>query len=193
MFEPWYQPDPRLVGMGLGFFRHAAAGHRVVGHDGILPGFHSTLFVAPDDGVGVLACTNGTPGAMTWLPIEVGRLLHRLLAVPGERVRGHIPTRAANSDHAALGRRQSVGARVKRVAQRQSGAATRPPESPRGPVAAQHRAAALTAGVGQRRAASWPATQRRWRSQVDCSRKVTRIVMPGRSFGSGVARSMMTG
>ena len=32
-----------------------AGGHRVVGHDGILPGFNSELLVAPDDGVGVIA------------------------------------------------------------------------------------------------------------------------------------------
>jgi len=36
MFEPQYQPDPRIPGMGLGFFRSQAGGHRTVGHDGDL-------------------------------------------------------------------------------------------------------------------------------------------------------------
>ena len=30
MFEPHYQPDPRIPGMGLGFFRDEIAGHRTV-------------------------------------------------------------------------------------------------------------------------------------------------------------------
>ena len=53
MFEAHYQPDVRLPGMGLGFFRAEAAGHRLVLHDGILPGFNSELLVAPDDGIGL--------------------------------------------------------------------------------------------------------------------------------------------
>lgn len=91
MFTPHYQPDPRLTGMGLGFFRHDMAGHRVIGHDGIMPGFHSSLLVAPDDGVGLIALTNGSSGAMVWLPIELGRLLRHLLAVPDEVARTDIP------------------------------------------------------------------------------------------------------
>ena len=47
MFEPHYQPDPRLPGMGLGFFRYDAGGHHIVEHDGRLPGFNSQLFAAP--------------------------------------------------------------------------------------------------------------------------------------------------
>ncbi len=90
MFAPQHQPDPRLPGMGLGFFREIEGGHRVVGHDGRLPGFHSQLLVAPDDGVGVIGFTNGSSGAMSWLPIELGRLLRHLLAVP-EVERSDIP------------------------------------------------------------------------------------------------------
>jgi hypothetical protein len=91
MFEPHYQPDPRLPGMGLGFFRSDAGGHRVVGHDGILPGFNSELVVAPDDGVGLIAFTNGSSGAMAWMPTELRRLLHDLLDVPDEFVRHDVP------------------------------------------------------------------------------------------------------
>ena len=93
MFQPHYQPDHRLPGMGLGFFRSEAGGHRLVGHDGLLPGFNSHLSLAPDDGVGVIAFTNGSRGAFVWLQIEVNRLLRRLLAVPDEVVRTDIPHR----------------------------------------------------------------------------------------------------
>ena len=90
MFEPHYQPDPRIPGMGLGFFRGDVAGHRVVSHDGILPGFNSSLLLAPDGGVGVIAFTNGSSGAFGWLQIELYRLLCQLLEVPYRLVR-HLP------------------------------------------------------------------------------------------------------
>jgi CubicO group peptidase (beta-lactamase class C family) len=93
MFETHYQADPRLPGMGLGFFRSDAGGHRVTGHDGILPGFHSGMLLAPDAGVGVIAFTNGSSGAMVWLPIELRRLLHLLLGVAEEKVRDDVPHR----------------------------------------------------------------------------------------------------
>jgi len=91
MFEPHLQPDPRVPGRGLGFFRAEAAGHRIVGHDGLLPGFNSELLVAPDDGVGVFAFTNGASGAQVWLGIELDRLLRQLLGVPDEAVRADVP------------------------------------------------------------------------------------------------------
>jgi len=46
MFEPHYQPDPRIPGMGLGFFREEIAGHQTVGHNGIWTGFHAALLLA---------------------------------------------------------------------------------------------------------------------------------------------------
>lgn len=91
MFERHYHADPRLVAMGLGFFRHDAAGHRIIGHDGILPGFNSSLFLDPDDGVAVFGLTNGSKGAMVWLPIEMERLIHRLLDIPNGTVRNDVP------------------------------------------------------------------------------------------------------
>jgi CubicO group peptidase (beta-lactamase class C family) len=91
MFASHYQPDPRLVGMGLGFFRHYVSDHLVVSHEGILPGFNSGLVLAPDDGLGLIAFTNGSSGAMAWLPFELEHLLRRLLSVPDEAVRGDIP------------------------------------------------------------------------------------------------------
>jgi CubicO group peptidase (beta-lactamase class C family) len=91
MFEHHHQPDPRLPGIGLAFFRGDAGGHRVVGHDGILPGFNSQFLLAPDDGVGVVAFTNGSSGAFVWLQTELDRLLRRLLGVPDEAVRTDLP------------------------------------------------------------------------------------------------------
>jgi CubicO group peptidase (beta-lactamase class C family) len=91
MFEPHYRPDPRLPGWGLGFARAEAGGHNMIGHDGILPGFNSDLVVAPDDGVGIVAFTNGSKGAFIWMETEFKRLLRHLLDVPDEAVRTDIP------------------------------------------------------------------------------------------------------
>jgi CubicO group peptidase (beta-lactamase class C family) len=91
MFEPHHQPDPRVPGWGLGFARGEAGGHCVVGHDGILPGFNSTLLVAPDDGLAIVALTNGSPGAFMWMETEFKRLLRHLLDVPDEVIRTDIP------------------------------------------------------------------------------------------------------
>ena len=91
MFEPQYQPDPRVPGFGLGFFRTNLGGHLAVEHDGILPGFDSQIFLAPDDGVGVMAFANGARRGMHWLAPEVGGLLRRLLGVPDEVIRTDVP------------------------------------------------------------------------------------------------------
>jgi CubicO group peptidase (beta-lactamase class C family) len=93
MFEPQYRPDPRIPGIGLSFFRADLGGHRVVEHQGVLPGFNSELVVAPDDGVGVVACTNGSPKALTWLPAELGALLGRLIGAREDRIRTDVPQR----------------------------------------------------------------------------------------------------
>jgi hypothetical protein len=91
MFQHHHQSDSRLPGMGLGFFRHEASGHPLVGHDGILPGFNSSLLVAPDDGIGIFAFTNGSSRAMVWLPDEIDGLLRDPLGIPDEVVRTDIP------------------------------------------------------------------------------------------------------
>ena len=93
MLEPSFQPDPRVPGMGLGFFRSLIGGHRVVGHDGRLPGFSTQLLLAPDDGVAVIGLTNGSSGATSWLPTELASLLRRLIGVAEEPVRHDIPHR----------------------------------------------------------------------------------------------------
>jgi hypothetical protein len=93
MFAAQYQPDPRIPGMGLAFWRRNAGGHPVVEHQGLLPGFDSQILVAPDDGVGVMAFTNGTRRGGLWMPAEMSRLLNHLLGVPDEVIRTDVPQR----------------------------------------------------------------------------------------------------
>ena len=91
MFDAHYQPDKRLPGMGLGFFRAEAARHQLVLHDGILPGFNSEILVAPNDGIGVIGLTNGSPSAFAWLHVELGWLVRHLLGVPKDPVWSQVP------------------------------------------------------------------------------------------------------
>ena len=91
MFAPHYQPDPRLPGVGLAFFRHNLGGHLVAGHDGLVPGFTSQMSLAPDDGTGVVAFTNGARSAMAWLGAEVTAILGHILRAPGPVIRADVP------------------------------------------------------------------------------------------------------
>jgi CubicO group peptidase (beta-lactamase class C family) len=91
MFEPHFQPDPRIPGMGLAFFRANLGRHRAVEHDGILPGFDSQILLAPDDGVGVMAFANGARRGMHWLTPEVSAMVKELLGVPEEVIRTDVP------------------------------------------------------------------------------------------------------
>jgi len=91
MFKPHYQPHPLIPGIGLAFDRFDLAGHLAIGHEGVLPGFNSQIFAAPDDGVGVLAFTNGAPASMFWLPAEMVGLLRHVLHVPDDVIRRDIP------------------------------------------------------------------------------------------------------
>ncbi len=91
MFEPQYQPDPRIPGLGLAFFRVDLGGHVAVEHQGTLPGFHSQIFLAPRDGVGVMAFTNGSVDPDLWLPAECSGLLRALLGLPDDAIRTDIP------------------------------------------------------------------------------------------------------
>lgn len=91
MFEPHYQPDPRLPGIGLAFQRVDLDGHLAVEHQGILPGFNAQLCAAPGDGIGVVAFTNGAREAVAWLPGEVAGLVRRLLGLPDDAIRTDVP------------------------------------------------------------------------------------------------------
>lgn len=88
MFEPQYQPDPRIPGMGLAFLRGKEGDHPTIGHGGAWSGFISQLVLAPDEGIGVIAFSNTRSTA----PIQIGKtLLRRLLDLPEDTVRTDIP------------------------------------------------------------------------------------------------------
>jgi len=91
MFQPHYQPHSLIPGIGLAFDRFDLGGHLAIGHEGVLPGFNSQIFAAPKGGVGVVAFTNGAPGAMFWLPAEMLGLLRQLLHVPDDLIRHDVP------------------------------------------------------------------------------------------------------
>jgi hypothetical protein len=91
MFQPHYQTDPRVPGIGLAFWRSYLGAHLAVEHQGVLPGFNSQIFLAPGDGVGVMAFTNGARGAVIWLMTEVAGLLRQLLGVADEVIRTDVP------------------------------------------------------------------------------------------------------
>lgn len=91
MFDPQYQPDPRLPGIGLAFDRGDFGGHRAVFHEGNPAGLQLPDLRRPDDHVGVMAFTNGARLAMLWLPAETGRLLSHVLDVPDAAIRTDVP------------------------------------------------------------------------------------------------------
>jgi CubicO group peptidase (beta-lactamase class C family) len=87
LFDRQYETHPDLPAMGLGIFRTDVRGEPVVHHDGILPGFNSHLALVPGRGIGLIALTNGSNGAMRWLPGEMKYLLRDLLHAHDERPR----------------------------------------------------------------------------------------------------------
>jgi CubicO group peptidase (beta-lactamase class C family) len=96
MFQPHYQPDPRIPGMGLGFFHGQAGEHPTVGHEGIWTGFHSTLLLAPGQGTGVVAFANTGPFGPLAAPGPIAHaVLRSLLGLPGDAVRASVPEQPA--------------------------------------------------------------------------------------------------
>jgi CubicO group peptidase (beta-lactamase class C family) len=93
IFAPHYRTDRRLPGAGLAFARFDLSGHLAVEHGGIVPGFISQIFVAPDDRIGIMAFTNGARLAMVWLPPQLNVLLRDLIGAPDAGVRADIPHR----------------------------------------------------------------------------------------------------
>ena len=91
MFDPQYQPDPRLPGVGLAFYRRKVGGHLIVEKDGLVRGFASQMFVAPHDGVGVVGFTNGARAAHGWLGPELLSILMHVLDVPGDTFSTAVP------------------------------------------------------------------------------------------------------
>jgi hypothetical protein len=66
--------------MGLAFWLDHVGAHRTVGHDGNVPGFASSLVVAPDDGVGVVVLTNNS--SFIGAHLLAHSVLRSLLGVP---------------------------------------------------------------------------------------------------------------
>jgi CubicO group peptidase (beta-lactamase class C family) len=91
MFAPHYQPDPRVPGFGLGFYRIDLDGYPAVEHPGIIEGFNAQLSIAADDGVGVVAFTNGARHAVVWLQAETATLLGELIGAPPLGIRADVP------------------------------------------------------------------------------------------------------
>ena len=88
-FEPHYRPCPTHPGIGLSFFRDDLGGRLTVGHGGGVPGFVTAFAIAPDEGVGVVAFTNGGGQAVA---IAARRVLGALLGVdPGRTARPPAP------------------------------------------------------------------------------------------------------
>jgi CubicO group peptidase (beta-lactamase class C family) len=94
MYAPHYQPDPRIPGMGLAFFRSEVGGHRTIGHDGIWTGFLADLVLAPDDGVAIVALGNTGNFGPRGAPVPVANaLLRNALDVPDDDTHAVVPAR----------------------------------------------------------------------------------------------------
>ena len=93
MFACQYRPDPHLAGVGLAFYRREVGGHLLIEKGGLVPGFASQMGFAPNDGVGVVAFTNGARGAHGWLGPEVSRILGRSVGAQDESIRHDVPQR----------------------------------------------------------------------------------------------------
>jgi CubicO group peptidase (beta-lactamase class C family) len=80
MLTPQGVPGKGTPGMGLAFFLDRIGSHRIAGHDGGWLGFISSMLVAPDDGVAVIAFTNTATAIAPHIVAEAA--LRRLLDVP---------------------------------------------------------------------------------------------------------------
>jgi CubicO group peptidase (beta-lactamase class C family) len=94
MFQPHFQLDPRLPGMGLGFELGEESDHKTVGKGGIVSGFYSAMVLAPDEGLGVVVFSNtgGLDGRGVSEPLAAA-LLRRVLGLPDQAIRTDIPPR----------------------------------------------------------------------------------------------------
>jgi CubicO group peptidase (beta-lactamase class C family) len=64
MMTPHYREDPHLAAMGLGFFLEDLDGHLAAWHGGSLSGFNCSIWVSPEDKLGVLVFANSNTRAI---------------------------------------------------------------------------------------------------------------------------------
>jgi CubicO group peptidase (beta-lactamase class C family) len=91
MFRPYFQPDPRVAGMALGFEPHTERGRVLICKGGTINGFLSALEMAPESGAGVvvLANTGGLDNRGVPEPLAAA-LTRRLLGMPDNPVRDDV-------------------------------------------------------------------------------------------------------
>ncbi|KZP01794.1 beta-lactamase/transpeptidase-like protein [Calocera viscosa TUFC12733] len=66
---------------GAGWYRWAYAGHELVQHEGSVPGFSSAIELLPNDGVGIIALSNGYELGPILLALT-GRIVEELFDLP---------------------------------------------------------------------------------------------------------------
>ncbi len=80
MVTPQLDLDPRLnMNIGLYFALTQFENHRIIWHNGGWPGFSSSMWVAPDDKLGIVVFTNTSSGAPDMISMKV---LREMLDVP---------------------------------------------------------------------------------------------------------------
>ncbi|MBV8693737.1 MAG: beta-lactamase family protein [Actinobacteria bacterium] len=94
MMSPQFSVHPGFPGMGLAFWLAQLGDHRAVGHDGNVPGFGSSLLVAPDAGVGVVVLNNtATAIGSHVIALEVLRSLLQVTSPAEARGAAAVPER----------------------------------------------------------------------------------------------------
>jgi Beta-lactamase len=91
VLQLWEQGLINLDGPANDYLRTYLGGHLAVEHDGLLSGFDSQIYLAPDDGVGVLAFASGARLGFHWLAPEIGGMLRQLLGVADDVIRTDVP------------------------------------------------------------------------------------------------------
>lgn len=92
MMSPQFAVHPGFPGMGLAFWLDHVGDNRTAGHDGNVPGFASSLLIAPDNEVGVVVLTN--TASLIGAHVLATEVMHSLLHVPApstEREASAIP------------------------------------------------------------------------------------------------------
>jgi len=95
MFSSQLDTDERVWGQGLSFFRFHYGKHLVLFHNGGWPGFVSSMLVAPEEKLAVLAFTNTTPtftNTTGMAPDQItSKAMHQLLNEPEPATRLPLP------------------------------------------------------------------------------------------------------